>query len=108
MAALKRMFRLGERRGKTEMRRYIPMLTKVNARKGFFEHAEFQAVVAALPDDLKAVFEMAYITGWRVRSEILTRQWSHVDFQAGWLRLEPAETKKREGECSPSPQKFRA
>jgi len=28
-------------------------------------------VLAHLPDDLTAVFEVAYITGWRVKSEIL-------------------------------------
>ena len=38
-----------------------------------------------------------YITGWRVKSEILTRQWAHVDFHSGWLRLEPGETKNAEG-----------
>jgi integrase len=108
MAALKRMFRLGERAGKIVMPPYIPMLTEDNARKGFFERGEFQAVVAALPDDLKAVFEVAYITGWRVRSEILTRQWSHVDFRAGWLRLEPGETKNREGRMFPLTPELRA
>ncbi len=35
--------------------------------------------------------------GWRVKSEILTRQWPHVDFRSGWLRLEPGETKNDEG-----------
>jgi len=31
----------------------------------------------------------------------LTRQWMHVDFQAGWIRLEPGETKNREGRMFP-------
>jgi hypothetical protein len=53
--------------------------------------------LAELPDDLRPVFEVAYITGWRVRSEILTRTWAHVGFQGGWLRLEPGEAKNREG-----------
>ena len=35
--------------------------------------------------DLKLVAEVAYITGWRVASEILTREWKHVDFEAGFL-----------------------
>jgi len=42
-----------------------------------------------------------YITGWRVKSEILTRQWAHVDFHSGWLRLEPGETKNAEGRQFP-------
>jgi hypothetical protein len=33
------------------------------------------------------VFEVAYITGWRVRSEIVTREKAHVDLGAGWLPL---------------------
>jgi len=39
--------------------------------------------LARLPADLKAVFAVAYITGWRVKSELLTRQWAHVDLQSG-------------------------
>jgi hypothetical protein len=35
-------------------------------------------------------------------SAILTRQWHHVvDFQAGWVRLEPGETKNKEGRMFP-------
>lgn len=30
-------------------------------------------------------------------SEVLTRRWSHVDFKAGTVRLEPGETKNRDG-----------
>ena len=53
--------------------------------------------------------EVAYITGWRMKSEILTRSKSHLDLEAGWLRLDPGETKNLEGrmfpltpECAPS------
>jgi len=74
LAALKRMFRLGEKAGKVVRRPYIDMLQEHNARTGFFERGEFDAVLAHLPDDLRAVFEVAYDTGWRVKSEILTRQ----------------------------------
>ena len=63
---------------------------------------------AYLPDDLKAVFEVAYITGWCVKSEILTRHWSHVDFHSGWIRLEPGETKNSEGRQFPLTPDLRA
>ncbi len=43
----------------------------------------------------------AYITGWRIHDEILTRRWHHVDFQSGWLRMEPGETKNRDGRMFP-------
>ncbi len=108
LAALKRMFRLGEQAGKVERRPYIPALEVHNARKGFLEPDQFRAVLAHLPEDLRPVFEAAYATGWRVQSELLTRRWQHVDFQAGWLRLEPGETKNRDGRMFPLTPALRA
>jgi hypothetical protein len=101
LAVLKPMFRLGEIAGLVARRPYVAMLREDNVRKGFFEPGEFRAVLAHLSDDLKPVFEVAYITGWRIRSELLTRQWAHVDFAAGWLRLEPGETKNTKGRMFP-------
>jgi integrase len=66
------------------------------------------AVLAHLPVDLRAVFEVDYILGWRVKSEILTRQWIHVDFRSGWLRLEPGATKNDEGRQFPLTPDLRA
>ena len=108
LAALKRMFRLGERAGKVVRRPFIAMLQEHNARTGFFERDQFDLVLAHLPEDLKAVFEAVYPTGWRVKSEILTRRWEHVDFQSGWLRLEPGETKNGEGRQFPLTPALRA
>ena len=34
-------------------------------------------------------------------SEVLSRQWHHVDFRAGWLRLEPGDTKNGKGRLFP-------
>jgi integrase len=50
-------------------------------------------VLAQLPEALKPAMHTAYIAGWRLRSEVFTRQKHHVDLAAGWLRLEPGETK---------------
>jgi integrase len=108
LAALKRMFRLGEIAGKVAQWPYIPMLQENNARKGFFEAHEFQALLAALPETLKPVGEVAYVTGWRIRAELLTRRWSHVDFDTGWIRLEPGETKNREDRMFPMTPTLRA
>ncbi len=82
-------------------RPHIALLQEHNARKGFLEPDVFRAVVAALPDELKPLVESTYLTGWRLRSELLTRQWKHVDFKGGWLRLEPGETKNGEGRQFP-------
>lgn len=51
--------------------------------------------------DVRPVLEVAYITGWRITSEILSRQKHHVDLEAGWLRLDPGESKNGEGRMFP-------
>jgi integrase len=91
------MFRLAKRAGKVAECPYIALLHESNVRKGFFELAEFRAVVTRLPEHLRPVVETAYVTGWRINSELLTRQRHHVDLVNGWLRLEPGETKSGEG-----------
>jgi hypothetical protein len=48
----------------------------------FFDVDQYRAVAEHLPDDLKPAIETAYITGWRVTSEILTRQKNHVNMGA--------------------------
>jgi integrase len=47
------------------------------------------------------VIEFAYITGWRIPSEVLTLEWRQVDFKAGEVRLDPETTKNREGRVFP-------
>jgi integrase len=42
------------------------------------------------------VIQTAYITGWRIKSEILSRQKQHLDLQSGFLRLEREETSSEE------------
>jgi len=101
LAALKRAFRLGERVGKVMQKPEVAMLREDNRRKGFFEGAEYRAVVDHLPAELQPVIQTAYVTGWRITSEILTRQKHHVNLDAGWLRLEPGETKNGEGRNFP-------
>ena len=108
LAALKRMFHLGKQVRKVGEVPYIRMLQEDNARKGFFERYQLEAVLNHLPEDVRPVVEVAYVTGWRVRSELLTRQWQHVDLQSGWLRLEPGETKNRKGRMFPLTPGLRA
>ena len=97
MAALKRMFRLGLRLGVVASVPHIQMLQEDNVRSGFFEPGEFKQFLANLPDDLKPLFRVAYITGWRVKSELLTRAWHHVDFVHNKLRIDPGEDKNKAG-----------
>lgn len=75
----------------------VRKLEERNIRRGFFELAQFEAIKQALPEELQPLMTAAYITGWRTQSELLNRQWRHVNFQQNVLRLEPGETKERDG-----------
>lgn len=108
LAALRRAFSLAEVAGKVARRPHFAMLQERNTRIGFFEPSQFQALIDELPAYLKAVFQCAYITGWRAQSEVLTRRWEHVDFDGGWLVLEPGETKNDEGRQFPLTPELRA
>ena len=50
-----------------------------------------------LPVYAQPVVTFAYITGWRVQSEVLPLQWRQVDFREGVVGLDPGTTKNREG-----------
>jgi integrase len=96
-AVLRRGFRLAVKASKVTFRPDIETPTVENARKGFFEVAQYRAVVDDLPDYLKPLATVAFITGWRTKSELLTRQWRHIDLARGWLRLDPGESKNGDG-----------
>jgi integrase len=101
LAALKRMYTLAVQAGKLLHRPHIPMLEERNVRAGFFERDQFEAVRSHLPADLQNVATFAYITGWRVPSEVLTLQWRQIDFKVGLVRLEPDTTKNAERRTFP-------
>jgi integrase len=100
LAALRRMLNLAARSGKITVKPNISLLRESNARKGFFEPAEFGELLDELPAHLKPLAQAGYITGWRV-SELLSRTWKNVDLDAGWLRLEPGESKNERGRLFP-------
>lgn len=95
LALLKRAYSLNRRA--VTSRPDIPIAKEKNARKGFFERDAFERVRAALPDHLRPLLTVAYLTGWRVKSELLPLEWRQVDFKARTLRLEPNTTKNDEG-----------
>jgi len=85
------------RAGKATHRPYIPGVAVDNARKGFFEPAEFEAVEQKLPESLRPFVRFLYLTGWRA-GEALGLTWAGVDFAASVVRLEPGVTKIEKGE----------
>jgi integrase len=70
-------------------------------RTGFFEREQIDEILAHLPKATRPVVEFAYITGWRIPSEVLPLQWRHVDFEARVVRLDPHTTKNDEGRTFP-------
>ena len=83
-------------------RQLLPSIPKVrvlpesNTRQGFFERPDLEAVIAALPDDLRDFTRFAYLTGWR-KGEIISLKWSDVDRDAGAIRLRPEAAKTGRG-----------
>lgn len=85
LACLKRVFSLAMRAGKAIQRPYIPSVKVDNARKGFFEPADFAAVEAKLPAALRPYVRFLYLTGWR-SGEARGLTWADVNFEAGVVR----------------------
>jgi integrase len=97
LTALKRMFNLARELGKLAYVPYVPLLTENNVRQGFFGVEEFTAVRAHLPHPIDAIATFAYLTGWRIDSEVLPLQWQHVDFESGEVRIWVGDDKSRAG-----------
>jgi integrase len=86
VGVLKQAFNLARKQGRLGRVPYFPMLKEDNARQGFFERGEFEAVVANLSESLDDVARFAYLTGWR-RGEVLPLRWDSVDRSAREVRL---------------------
>ena len=101
LTTLKRIFNLARQNGKLTHVPHIPMLKERNVRTGFFEREQITRIVTHLPPAIRPAVQFAYITGWRIPSEVLPLQWRHVDFEARVVRLDPHTTKNDEGRTFP-------
>jgi integrase len=63
----------------------IPRLEQ-RVREGFYERAEFETIVAYLPEDLQDFARWGYFTGWR-KSEIASLRWNELNMENRQLRL---------------------
>jgi integrase len=71
----------------------LPLLPEQNARQGFFERAEFGAVLAAIEDsDLRDFCEWFFLTGMRP-GEIRSLTWEGFDAETMTLRLHARDAK---------------
>lgn len=94
LGALKRMLNLGLQAGKVGRIPHIEMLQENNVRSGYFEHEEFLALNAALPDYAKVPVTIAYYTGMRA-GEILNLRWDQVNLIEGKILLSSNQTKNK-------------
>jgi integrase len=94
--------------GCTLHRPHIEQLPENNTRTGFFEREQYETVVEHLDEWLRPVVRFAYITGWRMKDEVLGLEWRQVDMKAGGVRLEPGTTKNKDGRTFPFTAGLRA
>lgn len=108
LALLKRMFILAIDGGQLVYRPKIKFLVERNARVGFFERDAFEAMRRHLAPALQAVVTFAYLTGWRIDSEVLPLEWRQVDFEADVVVLDAHTTKNGEARAFPLTDDLRA
>jgi integrase len=89
-------FKLGIRNKQISQQPFIPRLSEIgNEREGFFETADFNAVVSNLPDYLQDFCRFGFVTGWR-KGSIESLRWSDVGEDVIYLRAENSKTRKPE------------
>jgi len=75
---------------------FIPRLSEIgNERQGFFETADFEAVVPHLPEYLRDFCRFGFLTGWR-KGSIDSLRWSDVGDDVIFLRAKNSKTRKPE------------
>ena len=101
LAALKRMFRLGQQATPPKVLRIpaFPRLKENNARTGFLTDSQRDALAAECAKVglwLRAMFEVGCSYCWRV-SEVKNLRVRHVDIGSCTIRLDPGTTKNDQG-----------
>jgi integrase len=89
---LARAFRLGVERREILPGPHIRRLAENNTRQGFFTRAEFESVVAALPEYLQDFTRFAYLCAWR-KGQTAALKWEHVSRTDGVI-IAPGEIVK--------------
>src|SRR5260221_7347376 len=66
------------------------------------------SVDGRLQEDVQPIVRFAYLTGWRITSEVLPLQWRHIDFVGNEIRLDAGTTKNDDGRVFPMTRELRA
>jgi integrase len=69
----------------------MPQIRVKNARQGFFEREEFEALVQYAAPEAADVLRFGFLTGWRL-SECVGLTWDRVDLGRAEIRLEDSKT----------------
>ncbi len=101
LALLRRTFSLALKGGLISAKPSIEMLPEAEPRQGFVLAEQFEKIAARLRPAVAAPVRFAYFTGWRIRAEVFTLEWRHVDWDAECVRLEGKYSKN--GEPRPFP-----
>jgi integrase len=96
LAVLKRMLRLSS--GRLPRVPLVDMPRVDNARQGFFEEEDLQALLPHLPSHARNLVEFLYLTGWR-SGEAFRLLWSDVDWKQQSVFLK--DSKNREPRIFP-------
>lgn len=107
LQTLKRCYSLAIAARKAYERPHIELLTEAKPRAGFFDRPQVDTVCGHLSPVLADVVRFAYITGWRVPSEVLTLEWRNVDLALGTVRLDAGTTKNGEARTFPLTEELR-
>jgi integrase len=100
LSALRHAFRLAVKKGKLATRPEFTIPEEKNARQGFLEAEDADALWAELREPLRSLARFLYFTGWR-KGEALTLTWANVDLAAGIVRLDVGTTKSGAGRTFP-------
>jgi len=89
-------FKVAMRNKRISAAPFFPRLSEIgNERQGFFETADFEAVLPHLPERLRDFCRFAFLTGWR-KGSIESLRWSDVGEDVIYLRAKNSKTRKPE------------
>jgi integrase len=79
---------------------HIVILKEDNVRKGFINQEQYEKILPHMPDQLRALFVVAWHTGMRL-GELREIRWDWVDLDAEEIRIPPERTKNKKGRTVP-------
>jgi len=79
----------------------VKTLEEDNVKTGFLEQRAHDALMAHLPDHLKPIVTMGYLTAWRL-GELRSLKWDHIDLREGIITLPVGFAKNKKGRTIPA------